>query len=177
MKADEQFVKLLFLLAKRTNYELEDFEADMIAGSLRDFGWECVNAALSDFIKGMRLGEKFPSINEIRAKCVRIKGISEGGVQDSRHLAEKCWTAVGRFGYTNPKEAEHFLGPVCWAMIERHGGWKSFCESAGTVDQKSYLIPQWAKSLEQQLENQRLNDFRLQLEGRLKLQLTDGSEE
>jgi hypothetical protein len=156
MSDKKTFVKLLFLLSKKANYELDDFEAELIADDLKEIGWEFVNASLSDFLKSMRSGDKFPSINELRAKSARIKGIPDDGSEDPRQLAEKCWSAISRFGYPNPDLAKKFVGPIGWKMIERQGGWVSFCASAGDENQKSFLIPQWTKSLEQDAERVRL---------------------
>lgn len=167
MKPKEIFVKLLFLIAKRANYELDDYEADLIWQNLSQFGIDAVNASLNDFLRSMRSQDKFPSISELEAKCVRLKGIPEGSTPDisqAAEIAEKMWGAISKFGYINSEGASKYIGPLGWAIIERQGGWKSFCEGV-TTDQKGFLIPQWRKSLEQSVETSRLRTAYAQLTG------------
>ena len=43
-------------------------------------------------------------------------------------LVQSIFTAAHRHGYYKPKDAERFVGPVAWQVIQAYGGWGQVCQ-------------------------------------------------
>lgn len=48
--------------------------------------------------------------------------------QEAHEIAQRCFDSITNFGYTKPKEARAFIGPVGWEAINRRGGYTYFCQ-------------------------------------------------
>lgn len=50
---------------------------------------------------------------------------------DGREIASRISSAIVKFGHSNAKEAEFFIGPTGWQIIQSSGGWSYLCENMG----------------------------------------------
>lgn len=49
----------------------------------------------------------------------------------AREIAARICAAVPKYGWNNPKDAEAFIGPEGWSIVQRQGGWSYICENMG----------------------------------------------
>lgn len=129
MQADlrETFHVGLYAIAKKCNYEMNDFELDVYEQELMPLGFERVIQAMREIYLDLRGGGRgMPSVNEIKERM----GVKEFSVdQIANDAASRACGAVARFGYYNEKEAKAFIGSVGWEAIrQRFGNWSAFCE-------------------------------------------------
>lgn len=47
--------------------------------------------------------------------------------QQAQEIAQRCFGAIRKFGYTKPVQAKEYIGELGWRLIERRGGWSSHC--------------------------------------------------
>ena len=48
---------------------------------------------------------------------------------EANESAARITGAIAMFGYTNPKEAEAYIGALGWSVVEKFGGWQHICEN------------------------------------------------
>ena len=118
----EQFLKDLFILAAACEYELDAKVANLYADVLEPYGWGNVYVVLRDFqIKAKKF--KFPSIGEF----TEILDPPINGKTESIEAANRIIEAVGKYGHSNPIQAEKHIGELGWLMVEKFGGWADLC--------------------------------------------------
>lgn len=61
---------------------------------------------------------------------------------DALEASNRIVEAIDRFGWTNPKEAQAFIGELGWLVVQREGGWETICENT-TARQLPTLKAQW----------------------------------
>jgi len=49
----------------------------------------------------------------------------------AREIAGRIQHAITRFGYSNPQEAQNYIGEVGWDVIQSSGGWSYLCQNHG----------------------------------------------
>lgn len=54
--------------------------------------------------------------------------------QIAQEIANRCFGAIRRFGYTKPQQARAFIGELGWRLIERRGGWVHHCQNTMESD-------------------------------------------
>lgn len=70
----------------------------------------------------LRTSSRFPSVKE-------VFDAAETNETGGTLIANKIHEAVGRFGWNNAQEAAQWLGPQCWNIVQRLGGWPYLCEN------------------------------------------------
>lgn len=55
----------------------------------------------------------------------------------AQEIAARITGAIAKFGWCNAREAEAFIGPVGWGIVQRQGGWSYICENHGLTIQPS----------------------------------------
>lgn len=63
-------------------------------------------------------------------------------------IAARIVGSVSKFGWSNAKDAEQFIGPAGWSVVQRQGGWSYICENLGTRINPSTFQAQIRKQLE-----------------------------
>lgn len=59
----------------------------------------------------------------------KIKAALSVSVEEKCYkLVQSIFTAAHRHGYYKPKDAERFVGPVAWQVIQAYGGWGQICQ-------------------------------------------------
>lgn len=121
----------LYAIAKRCNYEINEFDLDVYLSELAPFGVERVLQAMREIYLDMRGGGRgMPSVNDLKEKM----GVKEMSVDlIANDAASRACGAVSLIGYAlgpdKLKEAQDYIGPVGWeALRQRFGGWNAFCE-------------------------------------------------
>lgn len=68
--------------------------------------------------------ERFPSIDQIKAKC----GVEELSDEDlARDAIARIRHAIGRYGYPNWEAAAEYIGSVGRHVVQMMGGWNEVC--------------------------------------------------
>lgn len=65
----------------------------------------------------------------------------------AREIAARIMGAIPKFGWANPKEAQSYIGPHGWALVDRAGGWRYLCENT-QARQVPMMIAQFRDQLE-----------------------------
>lgn len=66
----------------------------------------------------------------------------------AREIASRIVGAIPKFGWCNSKEAQVFIGPIGWALVQRSGGWSYLCERVGVSINPTTLQAQLRDQLE-----------------------------
>jgi len=152
MDHEQAFLKLLFALAKVTNFELEQEIVTIYDTRLGPLGYEKVNNALKDFIAEMP--RQFPSVKAIHQKVVPELNQKDQSI----FITDKLLEAIKRHGLnwnqgyfsskgnywhighdlkrvaTFGEAVDFYLGPVGAAVIHSRGGWRMLAEEAMEAD-------------------------------------------
>lgn len=54
--------------------------------------------------------------------------------EQAQEIAQRCFGAIRKFGYTKPDKAKEYIGELGWRLIERRGGWQSHCTETRESD-------------------------------------------
>jgi hypothetical protein len=76
-----------------------------------------------------------PLPSDIR-KLIAPDSISDLAVAND--VAGRIGGAMSRFGYTNPRQAEQFIGPIGWAVVRILGGWQHLCNTITTDEMRTF---------------------------------------
>lgn len=49
----------------------------------------------------------------------------------ANEVASRIRSAIGKFGWCNPREARDYIGELGWMIVQRSGGWQHLCENHG----------------------------------------------
>lgn len=88
----------------------------------KDFNAYC--AAIESYSKD-KSNRFFPSLSQLRPY---LEDYEADPKQEAHEIAQRCFDSITNFGYTKPKEARAFIGPVGWEAINRRGGYTYFCQ-------------------------------------------------
>lgn len=64
--------------------------------------------------------DEFPSIAWIIRKC---KGTTRSDREIGQEISTRIEGAISKFGWTNPKGAREYMGPLAWEVVQQLGGW------------------------------------------------------
>lgn len=117
----------------------------MYADDLADLPEDKVVAAYRDYRRN--------PINRTNPLPAQIREMADPAAQVSievkaREIAARIIGAVPRYGHTNAKDAEFFIGPVGWRLVNRHGGWSHLCSNLGVTINSTTLQAQLRDQLE-----------------------------
>lgn len=82
---------------------------------------------------------------------------SANNKQIAQEIAQRCFGAIRKFGYTKPKEAKAYIGDVGWKLIETRGGWTFHCQNTMESD-VPILTAQFRDSLTSYVEQGAIDD-------------------
>jgi hypothetical protein len=140
----KQLKKIIFVTAEFYGKSLIPEVIQMYASDLKDLDFQKVELAYEKYRKDPR--HKFsPMPAEIR-QIVHPELTPENVAID---IADRVWRAIQRFGYTNPADAEDFIGPVGWKVVGPD--WISLCQHTDFGD-RGVFIAQVRKSIGAKLE-------------------------
>lgn len=118
--------KLLALLSKFYQKSGSNFDAldeEIYFGGIESIGVDKAFEALMKIARTKGLN-KIPSVGDI----LEAAGVCEPDADDEANMVAgkiiQCISAVG--GY-NAERARARMGDLCWAVVERFGGWESLC--------------------------------------------------
>lgn len=142
----KHFLTKLVLLAEMCSKTLS---ADLIAvydQNLAGLGYAKLCAALDELMLSRRDRDGFPAIRTIRETAQPAVSPEHEAIEASNRIVE----AISKIGYARETEAEEFIGPLGWMIVQREGGWVSLCERV-QMDELPTLKAQWrelAKALQ-----------------------------
>jgi hypothetical protein len=126
MVSPELFSKFIRALSKTLHKWSPDFSDQEIVEiwyeSFKDYTEDDLKRA---FILSRENLEEFPSIK-------KLKYLIETGMANEQEIADdvsaRIEHAIGAYGYTNPGEAQKYIGEIGWTVIDQLGGWNNACE-------------------------------------------------
>lgn len=94
-------------------------------------------------LKILRKKGRFPSIGEVENIISPELSQKDEALEISGNIVK----AMSKFGWSNPQEAEAFIGELGWETVKRFGGWRHLCGTINSENQ-SYLVNQLNQILE-----------------------------
>lgn len=82
---------------------------------------------------------------------------SSSSRQQAQEIAQRCFGAIRKFGYTKPVQAKEYIGELGWRLIERRGGWNSHCTETRESD-VPILTAQFRESIGVYIEQGKITD-------------------
>jgi hypothetical protein len=135
----DEFCRMLEIVARLAHFQLTPDVVTFYLDALEPHGIADATVVLRKHAERVTPRTGLPSVAQILAAM----GKRELGHEEiARELAERIAGAIRRFGYTQPRRAEEFLGAAGWLTIEKLGGWQNICESTDT-DDLPVLKAQW----------------------------------
>lgn len=129
------------------NKKPSPFLTDMYLKKMKEIGYARVAPVLERLVMTARY---FPTIAELIDEVEPSVSI-EAQIQD---VGDKILKAIERIGGYKVDEAEAFLGPLAWQVVQTCGGWQSICNTS-RYDQISFQQDHWRKLAKMHLERQR----------------------
>lgn len=116
-------------LAAYFRYPISDQVCGWYASDLADLPFDVVIAAMAAL--RCEPGRRFLPM----PADVRERASAQGGQNDSAvEIAGRIRGSLNKFGYTKPKEAKAYIGPIGWTVIEHMGGWQHLCQTLKTSE-------------------------------------------
>lgn len=134
-----KFLAKLRALAKLSNMILDDETIQMLDEMLKDLGYERLDQAVGKILLNRRASDRFPSIRDIREAAGVVMDDPKGDKELAAEIAERIWTALGRYGYTNPGQAAEYIGDLGWAAVRNSGGWNTWCNIECESQKPTYI--------------------------------------
>jgi hypothetical protein len=132
----DEFLKLIRIFSALQPYRSPDFSKMEVCWfwhqEFKRHSAQDLRNALSRFV---RQHDHFPSIREMTTALAGGNDLETM----ARVTAMNILGAVPKYGWCNLKEAEAYIGKVGMQIVDRWGGWVSFCE---IVDAKNYSFLQ-----------------------------------
>lgn len=120
--------KLLLEMARFYGYELEKRQLELYVKVLSQFPFDTVLESGREYMQNPK-NERFPiPPHKILAKHLKQDVDPETLAAE---IAVRITGAVTKFGWANRKDAQAYIGPEGWALVERQGGWQFLCENLG----------------------------------------------
>jgi hypothetical protein len=125
LTSEQQFAKALYVIAKLSQFKLEDDVLGFYVESLRPHGLDAATKVVLGMTTEAKPGKGWPSVQDILNKMGHSELPDEAKAVDvSRRLEE----AVRKYGYNNWEKAREHIGPIGEYVVGQ-GGWVDFCES------------------------------------------------
>ncbi len=137
-------------LAQMYGKDISKPSMSIMLNAISDLDSRAVEKVLNEWAKTSKLG-RHPFPAEIREKInpqLNSKDLA-------RDTSMRVVQAVQKFGYTQPEEAETFIGPAGWVAVKRWGGWKYICEGLGVTLDVTTFAAQLRDLLESQVNLER----------------------
>lgn len=134
----EERSKVGTLIAFTAQYYGEKFEREVISMMVSDLADLPANDVLAAYEKYRR---------DPKSKFFPRPGVIRGMIQPevnhdakAREIAGRIPAAIVKFGYSNPAEAQSFIGEVGWDVVQSSGGWSYLCQNHGvTIDPGQFM--------------------------------------
>lgn len=99
----------------------------MMASDLSDLDFQATLDAFTKYRRDPK-NRAFPLPAQIREIANPV--VSDDN--EAREVTGRIQRAIVRFGYTNPSDAQGFIGSLGWEVVKRWGGWPYLCQKLGT---------------------------------------------
>lgn len=76
------------------------------------------------------LNKYFPSPSQLKQYLIP----NPSSRDQAQEIAQRCFGAIKKFGYTKPGQAKEYIGDLGWKLIERRGGWYFHCTETNNSD-------------------------------------------
>lgn len=116
-------------LADAYGYAITPARAAIYAEMLAEHGEIDFDATLKTLLATQ---DRFPSVSAILDAANSYEVEASGA-------SNRIFEAVGRFGYPNALEAAEWLGPFCWLIVQKLGGWRSVCEQCNVKNRGVWI--------------------------------------
>ena len=132
-----EIIKLLIYTGEYYGRTLSDGAISMMANQLSEFGLEAVKSALNKYTLNPK-NRSFPMPAQLIA--IIKPEIETRSIEDEASmLANKIWGAISKYGYSNPEQAQNYLGTVGWEAVTLQGGWISICQNSDPSKQGMWV--------------------------------------
>lgn len=128
---------------------LEDMVLEMYVDDLSDLDPAACISAYQQYRRNPK-NRTFPLPAQVR-EIVNPGEFISNEVK-AREIAGRIVGAISQFGWNNATEAQVYIGPVGWAIVQRHGGWSHLCENTGVTIQPTTLLAQLRDQVEGDLK-------------------------
>ncbi len=125
MNFQKEIKEKIIFLATMNNRQINEVFLNGFIEALNDLDEREILFCLNDWVKTSK-GFPFPS--EIRSK-IDTPVSDEDKAQRISNLILDCQR---KFGYTNKKQAEEYMGEAAWRTVNELGGWQLLCETTMT---------------------------------------------
>jgi hypothetical protein len=129
-----QLAKLWAMYAAYYRTTVDDQVLRMYASDLSDLDLADVRLAMEKYRKNSK--------NRALPMPAMIRDLMQPAVDEdaqAREIAARISGAVVKFGWCNSADAQKFIGPVGWRIVETRGGWTNLCQNLGiTIDPTSF---------------------------------------
>lgn len=115
-------IKLSHVLTRWAPREFTQETCEIWIRVLKDYSDDHIKQS---FLKAVSFLSEFPSPSAIRSICAQDHLTDEQKGQDA---ASRIEGAIRRYGYNNPSQAESFIGPLGWTVVNQCGGWDKTCD-------------------------------------------------
>lgn len=125
-----QIKALIVMTSAYYQQQLPDHVVDMYAEDLSDIPMDRLKAA---FLKVRRDPKvvRFPLPAHIRSIAEPVAVTDE---QQALEAVSRIIVALGKYGHTNPAQAQEYIGSLGWEVVKREGGWLQVCERVTNDD-------------------------------------------
>lgn len=139
-KHEVDYLNKINYLARVCNMPLEASDIGIMDSMLEDLGYERLSKAIGKILATRKGHDRFPSIRDIREAAGEAQDTPQNDHGTATEVAERIWTAIGKFGWPNGEAAKEFLGEPAWSAVLLSGGWQDACNAH--EDQKGIFIAQ-----------------------------------
>jgi hypothetical protein len=124
---------------------LDDMVLAMYVEDLNDLDPQVVIAGYQQYRRNPK-NRTFPLPAEIRELVAPGEFIAVE--TQAREIASRIVGAISMYGWNNSTQAQLYIGPVGWGLVERSGGWSHLCQNTGVTIQPTTLTAQLRDQLE-----------------------------
>jgi hypothetical protein len=158
-------------------YDRTDFDRAKVSMLIDVFCDSFPEATLETFLHALTAYRNdtknvaFPSPARLQAYIRPVESIEA----KAHELASKIVESISRFGYSDFRGMENYVGPVGVDVVRRMGGWSYVCENHGTKLQPGQFFAQSREVIKAILETKKNDQNRLALESTQTKQLENSN--
>jgi hypothetical protein len=158
-------------------YDRTDFDRAKVSMLIDVFCDSFPEASLETFLQALTAYRNdpknvtFPSPARLQSYLRPVQSIDA----KAHDLASKIVESISRFGYSDFKGMENYVGPVGVDVVRRMGGWSYVCENHGTNLQPGQFFAQTREVIKAILETKNTEQNLLALESTKTKQLENTS--